>query len=759
MVSLSIDYSFPSIEAKDLTQKRVRAFKREVRVFKTRHPDFKIALLLCDSLQKEIEIHYGLKRAEDLSEEQVFDFLTKESMPKSLSALKTQLKQLQCSTTAISKLPLTTCVREFIADFMELAELAETVALNDDATRAMIPLYGLKSAEEAFIDEDGTAKKRTVQRQFTVAEAARLRADKFDKVAREIFLKRIKPKALFERLDLESKLCEAKTLTSLVAVARAVAKAEEAQPTPDPSGGGEPPNNNISLKGSAPQTQKSETPSTVLPVSGKRKMRPCRHCGQMHYDNLCPKRTGDHTLAPFEAMEAGDEALTTKAIVNGRDYIMVVDTGATHPFIPENTLREMKENDPGIKTIPCPTFRVRVAGGAIVTGKTAVELTITLPDIGPRVLIVTIRMLVIPGSGRMLLGCSALRALGLLSDEGLHIYKPQTPSQATDGDDDIALDHPYLACAVEDEGSDQVSLINIPDSEIAGEIRTLAEKYAQIFDPHLPESNGLKPMTIELTEDTTVRVGPRPLNAQKRHLVEEEVARLEKEEIVRPSVGPFASPVVVVSGGHKGSDKIRLCIDYKSLNAITVKDHYPLPNIQEFVREAAGCKYYATLDLRQGYYQLSMAEEDVHKTAFITPDNYMEFLRCPFGLTNAPSRFQREMDRVYAPLLHKGTSVYIDDIFVYARSKEEFLEILERVFQRTDEFNLRLKAPKCTIGAAEAEVVGYILDAQGQRLAPSRIEAVLDMPPPTNYKALERTLGSLNYVSRFVDDSSRVLTP
>ncbi|KAG9396780.1 hypothetical protein J8273_1821 [Carpediemonas membranifera] len=134
----------------DLTQKRVRAFKREVRVFKTRHPDFKIALLLCDSLQKEIEIHYGLKRAEDLSEEQVFDFLTKESMPKSLSTLKTQLKQLQCSTTAISKLPLTTCVREFIADFMELAELAETVALNDDATRAMIPLYGLKSAEEAF---------------------------------------------------------------------------------------------------------------------------------------------------------------------------------------------------------------------------------------------------------------------------------------------------------------------------------------------------------------------------------------------------------------------------------------------------------------------------------------------------------------------------------------------------------------------------------------------------------------------------------
>ncbi|KAG9396781.1 hypothetical protein J8273_1822 [Carpediemonas membranifera] len=147
-------------------------------------------------------------------------------------------------------------------------------------------------------------------------------------------------------------------------------------------------------------------------------------------------------------MEAGDEALTTKAIVNGRDYIMVVDTGATHPFIPENTLREMKEHDPGIKTIPCPTFRVRVAGGAIVTGKTAEELTITLPDIGPRVLIVTIRMLVIPGSGRMLLGCSALRALGLLSDEGLHIYKPQTPSQATDGDDDIALDHPYLACAV-----------------------------------------------------------------------------------------------------------------------------------------------------------------------------------------------------------------------------------------------------------------------------------------------------------------------
>ncbi len=356
-----------------------------------------------------------------------------------------------------------------------------------------------------------------------------------------------------------------------------------------------------------------------------------------------------------------------------------------------------------------------------------------------------------------------MRSLGLISDMGVHIGFKKSP---TDQQQDYLVPHEYLnaiedavqrCVAPEDQG---ISSIHIPDSPIAAQIRALCAEYEEVFDPTLPpEGSKLRPMTIELMEDTIVQARPRPLNQETRERVRQEVSNLRAQGFIRESTGPFSSPVVFVRGGHKGSDKIRLCVDFKALNNITQPDKYPLPDIRAFVREAAGSVYYGSADCRQGYYQMMMDPRDVPKTAFVTPDSYEEFTRTPFGLMNAPSRFQRAMDTAFATVLHRGVVIYLDDILLHARDGETFLSLLKKALDICKEHRLRLKAPKCSFGTKSVEVVGYVLDGAGMRISETRIAAIDALQPPKTIKELQRLMGSFNYVARFVPDSSRLLAP
>ncbi len=240
----------------------------------------------------------------------------------------------------------------------------------------------------------------------------------------------------------------------------------------------------------------------------------------------------------------------------------------------------------------------------------------------------------------------------------------------------------------------------------------------------------MQPMSVELEDETAVfQARPRPLNATKRAQVREEVDKLLAMGFIRHSRGPHSSPIVVVANGHKGSTKIRLCIDYRAINKATVPDQYPLPDVKTFVDEAAGCKYFASLDLRQGYYQMPMNEADIPKTAFVTPDGYYEWTRASFGLRNCPARFMREMHRIFVTVLHHGVSVYVDDIFIYGRTGPEFLHRLEGAFKACREYRLRLKAKKCEIGAKAVEMVGFRCDKDGKHVTAKRIESLLAINP------------------------------
>ncbi|MEW8547227.1 MAG: reverse transcriptase family protein, partial [Candidatus Thiodiazotropha sp.] len=162
---------------------------------------------------------------------------------------------------------------------------------------------------------------------------------------------------------------------------------------------------------------------------------------------------------------------------------------------------------------------------------------------------------------------------------------------------------------------------------------------------------------------------------------------------IQPSVSPFAAPVVLV---RKKDKSLRLCVDYRLLNAKTIKDAYPLPRIEEALDALHGSQYFSSIDLAQGYYQVGISEKDRHKTAFrVGCGGLYEYLRMPMGLCNSPSTFQRLMEVCLAEANFDILLIYLDDILVFSRSVEDHLKRLEYVFSRFKQHGLRMKLSKC----------------------------------------------------------------
>ncbi len=355
-----------------------------------------------------------------------------------------------------------------------------------------------------------------------------------------------------------------------------------------------------------------------------------------------------------------------------------------------------------------------------------------------------------------------LRALGYINGSKVTIdTKPEDEEEITDAIPHYSKYLDVFEAVAADKTDMGHKAVDVPDSDIEDEVLAMLEEYKDVFEPSLPpEGAKMTPMSIELLDKGAVfQARPRPLNAAKRAQVREEVDKLLAAGFIRQSKGPHSSPIVVVSGGHKGSNKIRLCIDYREINKCTIPDAYPLPDVKTFVDEAAGCRYFASLDLRQGYYQMPMKDDDIPKTAFVTPDGYYEWTRASFGLRNCPARFMREMHRIFSAVVHNGVAIYIDDIFICERTPEEFMSRLLRVLKACREHRLRLKASKCRIGASSVEMVGFECDEEGKRVTEKRIEALVLTNEPRDVSELKSVLGHFNYIVKYIPDASRVLSP
>ena len=197
----------------------------------------------------------------------------------------------------------------------------------------------------------------------------------------------------------------------------------------------------------------------------------------------------------------------------------------------------------------------------------------------------------------------------------------------------------------------------------------------------------------------------------------------------------------------KRDGTMRFCVDYHRLNAATKMDVYPLPRVDDQLDLLSRSRYFTTLDLVTGYWQVSMAPESQEKTAFITHSGLYEFTVMPFGLCNAPATFQRLMETVLA---RTSCMVYIDDILVVGKTFEDHLLNLRKVFDRLREAGLRLKPTKCHLAKHQVKYLGYIVSAQGIAADPKKVEAIKSFPVPANLKNLRSFLGLASYYRRFI---------
>jgi len=204
---------------------------------------------------------------------------------------------------------------------------------------------------------------------------------------------------------------------------------------------------------------------------------------------------------------------------------------------------------------------------------------------------------------------------------------------------------------------------------------------------------------------------------------------------------------------------LRLCVDYRLLNAVTIKNKYPLPRIDILFDQLFGARVFSKIDLRSGYHQIKIRAEDILKTAFSTRYGLYEYLVMSFGLTNAPAHFMYLMNSVFMPELDKFVVVFIDDILIYSKNEEEHAEHLRIVLQHLKEHKLYAKFSKCDFWLKEVQLLGHIISENGISVDPSKIQDVLNWEAPTSVPEIRNFLGLAGYYRLFVSEFSKIARP
>ena len=247
------------------------------------------------------------------------------------------------------------------------------------------------------------------------------------------------------------------------------------------------------------------------------------------------------------------------------------------------------------------------------------------------------------------------------------------------------------------------------------------------------------------------RMSPAELSELKKQLEE-----LLAKQFIRPSVSPWGAPVLLVK---KKDGQSRLCVDYRQLNKVTIKNRYPLPRIDDLMDQLRGAAIFSKIDLKSGYHQIRVKAEDIPKTTFRTRYGHYEYLVMPFGVTNAPAVFMDYMNRIFNSFLDKFVVVFIDDILIYSKDRREHEEHLRQVLQILREKQLYANLSKCEFWLEEVKFLGHVISKKGIAVDPAKVETVLAWEPPKTVSEIRSFVGLAGYYRRFIEGFSKIVAP
>jgi hypothetical protein len=306
--------------------------------------------------------------------------------------------------------------------------------------------------------------------------------------------------------------------------------------------------------------------------------------------------------------------------------------------------------------------------------------------------------------------------------------------------------------------AEQVSLLNKVQGTSLNEIR-IAQEYPNVFPKELlgmPPDRDIE-FIIELLLGTPP-ISKRPYRMPVNELVDlkKQIAELQSKGFIRPSSSPWGAPVLFV---EKKDGTQRMCVDYRSLNEVTIKNKYPLSRIEDLFDQMKGVSVFSKIDFKSEYHQLKTRESDIPKTAFHTRYGLYEYTVMSFGLTNAPAYFMYLMNKVFMEYLDKFVVVFIDDILIFPKKEEEHEKHLRMVLEKLRSNQLYAKLSKCEFWLTKVAFLGHVISARGISVDPSKVKDLLNWMPPMNASEIQSFLGLAGYYHWFIKDFSKIAKP
>ena len=514
----------------------------------------------------------------------------------------------------------------------------------------------------------------------------------------------------------------------------------------------------------------------------------CFLCDGPHWARQCPKRKALSAMIERETEQEGDnthmgsmqllnalKAKQTKkqhqskgimyveAQVNGMSAKAMINTGATHNFVSEEEARRLKlrtSKEAGwlkaVNSVAKPSQGV-ARGVTMKIGSWEGKIDFTVAPMDDFKIVIGIdflrqvRAVPIP----------FLRSMAILEKEAPCMIPTITKSKAkTPMLSAIQLEKglkrnevTYLAALKEDP------IDPIGDTMLV-EVKKALDEFKDVMPPELPKN---LPPRREEDHKIELELGAKPPAMGPYRMAPPELEELRRQlkdlldaGFIQPFKAPYGVPVLFQQK-HDGS--LRMCIDYRALNKVTVKNKYPIPLIADLFDQLGSAKFFTKLDLRSGYYQVRIAEGDEPKTTCVTRYGSYEFIVMPFGLTNAPATFCTLMNKIFHPFLDKFVVVYLDDIVIYSNTLEEHVDHLRKVFRLLRQNELYAKKEKCSFALGEVGFLGHRIRDGKLMMEEGKIKAIQEWDPPTKVPQLRSFLGLVNYYCRFINGYSARAAP